>query len=124
MRNVVKTLTLILPVAALLAATSVSAKDMDWTSRINKKYGDRVEDVSENYQDALEAINRSSLNADQKKILASQADANKDMALKNIDNVKNQLIKNSEARAPFKTLIKDNKDNRRAVKKVEKILLD
>lgn len=82
------------------------------------------QEIDEDYNEAIEKIGKSSFSNDQKDVLANQAKANKELALKQANERKELLMKQMEARKEMKATMKAEKANRKAVKEVNKILMD
>lgn len=85
------------------------------------------EEITENYNKAVERINKSDFNAKQKAFLLKQAQDSRDFAIQQ-NEARQKLLQTQMAdRQNFgitKDNLKDNKANKKAVKKISKILFD
>ncbi len=113
------TAALLLPAVIFACATDADAKDKDryrnWTE-------DKLEDVNEDYEKAIKKIGKSSFTEEQKKLLTTQANANRDLATAQIKAASEQMTKNRNERASFMEAIKASRENRKAVREVDDIL--
>ena len=76
-------------------------------------------EINEDYNEAVYKIGKTSLPQDAKDLLLSQAQANKELALKEKSDL---MMKNMEAREKFRDQIMQEKRNRKAVREIEDIL--
>lgn len=88
-------------------------------------FGEDREEIEEDYSKAIRSIDKSSFNQKQKEMLTAQAKENRDLAVRQIeervDMAKKHMneLKDSEG---FKKAMQENKDNKKALKKIGKIL--
>ena len=83
------------------------------------------DEINEDYNKALKKINKSTFNADQKKMLTSQAAENRDLAVKQLKERTDLMKKHRDARMNsdgFKAAVKAEHANKKAVKEVREIL--
>lgn len=82
-----------------------------------------VEGINEDYMKAIKKIQESTFNDEQKVLLTQQAEHNKDLALKQLQERQTLRQKHMQERMNLgmQELMKGNKTNRKAVKKVDKI---
>lgn len=99
-------------------------KDCQKGCKMNKKLKERSHDIEDTYNDAIEKINKSSFNADQKKLLINQAQENRNFATQQLNDRKDLQKKQMKARmdAGLKNPMQAEKANRKAVKEVNKII--
>jgi len=100
----------------------------------HKKFDDRKhhqsfvnKEITENYNEAVERINKSSFDAKQKEFLLKQAQDSRDFAIQQSEARQKFIQTQMADRKNFgisKDSLKDNKANRKAVKKINKILFD
>ncbi len=83
-----------------------------------------LKEVNENYDEAIKKIDRSNFSAEQKVMLKNQAKENKDLMLKQYQERQELLKKHWEANKSLKQNMTKDKADRKAVKKVRKILTD
>ncbi len=91
------------------------------------KMKEEQKEIAENYDKAVKKINKSSFNQDQKNMLLKQAAENRDLMTKQLQDRSNLMTKHWDARKNadgFPTAARSEKDNRKAVKAVRKILDD
>ena len=105
------------------AKHSYDARKAD--KKLNKKMAEAKEEINESYAKALKKIKQSSFSADQKALLNKQAEQTRDLALEQMQArfnlMQEQLHQQHDMNfAPMM----DNKDNRKAVKRVMKIGVD
>lgn len=79
-------------------------------------------EINEDYNEAVYKIGKTSLPKDAKDLLFSQAQTNKELALKQAKEKSDLMMKNMEAREKFRDQIMQEKRNRKAVREVEDIL--
>lgn len=95
--------------------------------RKGKKQHDRMREeraeLEENYNEALAKIQASKLSGPQKDLLVKHANENKDLMLRQLDE-RQQLIQAHTRQYKNDDFPMDNKADRKAVKKVRKILTD
>lgn len=81
-----------------------------------------MSEIQEDYDEAIHKIDRSSFTDEQKKILKSQADSNKNLAETQAKAVNEQLQKNTEARKGFLSDGKSAHKQRKIFKEIDDIL--
>lgn len=89
----------------------------------HKKTDEYYEDLDDYYNDAIEKINYSHLSSAQKNLLISQAEQNKELMIKQF-NEKQELIKKHMQQYDENDFPMKNKENRKIIKKIRKILSD
>ena len=85
------------------------------------------EEITENYNEAVERINKSAFDAKQKDFLLKQAQDSRDFAIQQSEARQKLLQTQMADRQNFgitKDSLRDNKANKKAVKKINKILFD
>lgn len=75
-------------------------------------------DINEDYQEAIEKVNRSTFSDANKKILKQQAAENRDLALKQAKEKNDLRIKHFDGRKGMRDQMMQDKRNRKAVKEV------
>ncbi len=85
----------------------------------NKKHHEKIKDIQEEYNEAVDKINNSNLNEEQKKLLIQQADENKSLALKQQQDWNELKTKQLQQRNDAN--IYTNKENKKLLKKIDKI---
>ncbi len=101
-------------------------KKCDCMKKKHQKYANN-EHIIENYNEAVERINKSSFDAKQKEFLLKQAQDSRDFAMQQSEARQKFMQMQMADRKSFgftKENLKDNKPNRKAVKKIHKILFD
>lgn len=107
----------IIPALAIGSASDAAAKE-HYKNWIDKQ----MNEISEDYDEAIAKIKKSSFTEDQKKVLSSQADTNRNLAVSHAKATDEQMAKNRMERENFKNMMKDSHENRKAVKEVDDIL--
>lgn len=121
MNKIFKTLLMTLPVAAFVFAANAHADQ----ARLQKKYDDQVKDVVDEYNEAIYKINNSGWVVEQQQVLTTQAETNRDLALKQAKEAYDQLMTNLNERASLDNPINENdKNNQKIIYEVDEILLD
>lgn len=85
----------------------------------NKKHHEKIKDIQEEYNEAVEKINNSNLNEEQKKLLIQQANENKSLALKQQQDWNDLHILQQKQRNDAN--IYANKENKKLLKKIDKL---
>ena len=100
----------------------MSKKDM---KKKHKKHHDRLQkemkEINEEYDEAIEMIDKSSFSEAKKKVLRGQAEANRDLALKQLKETNELRMQQMEARKGMMDEIKAEKKNRKAIEEVNDI---
>lgn len=89
--------------------------------KMNKWLEKETIDIEDDYREAVDAVERTTFSAEHKKVLKTQAQTNKDLALKQAKEVDAQLKKNWKERESFRSEMKEKKD-RKACKEVDSII--
>lgn len=89
-----------------------------YSSRIMQK---KIEDINENYQDALQKIAKSSLSQGARNMLIQQAEENRDLALKQLKERMDLCARHACARMQYQCELTLDKKNRKAVREVDNI---
>lgn len=79
-------------------------------------------DITEQYDKAIYKIDKSQLDDGLKKMLKQQADENKNLVMKQAEEIDALMKQNQTARKPYRAEIMKDKSNRKAVKEVDDIL--
>ena len=104
--------------AILTFANITNAGDVAKKNWLHKE----MSEIQEDYDEAIHKIDRSSFTDEQKKILKSQADSNKNLAETQAKAVNEQLQKNAEARKGFLSDGKSAHKQRKIFKEIDDIL--
>lgn len=105
-------------------AKKMDGKEMMKTNKLMDKsyqYDKDKADIEEDYQEALEKVNKSSFSEANKKILKNQAGENRDLALKQAKMRNDLRVKHIDARKNMKEEMLKDKKNRKAVKEIMSI---
>ena len=89
-------------------------KHHDWLNN-------EVDDIEKDYDKAIEKIDKSSFSDKNKEILRRQAQDNKDLAIKQANEINELRMKHSEAKKAMADEIAAEKDNRKAIEKISDI---
>ena len=81
----------------------------------------QMEDIDENYQDALHKIAKSNLSQAARNLLITQAEENRDLAIKQLQERAAMCAKHACERQAFRCEILKDKQNRKAVRDVDNI---
>ena len=85
------------------------------------------EEINKDYEKAVKKIEKSQFSADQKKLLMQQAQENRDLAIKQLNDRAELMKKHRNARMNdegFFNAMKSDKANKKAVKEVSELLDD
>lgn len=88
-------------------------------------FGEDREEIEEKYSKAMRSIEKSSFSQRQKEMLVTQAKENRDLALRQIEertSLVKEHMKEFNASEEFKNEVKADEANKKAVKKIGKIL--
>lgn len=100
----------------------MSKKDM---KKKHKKYHDRLQkemkEINEEYDEAIEMIDKSSFSEANKKVLRGQAEANRDLAIKQLKETNELRMQQMEVRKGMMDEIEAEKKNRKAIEEVNDI---
>ena len=111
-------------IAAIVSAVvMIYADNADAKEKKHKSWLDKeIAEIDKDYHKAIEKLDKSSFNEEQKKVLEAQAEANRKLATEQAQAVAAQKAKNMEERASMGDAIKSDKDNKKVIKEIDEIL--